>query len=36
METEMIKWNARLLRAAGVLSAIAAFAVASGAGTRWM
>jgi hypothetical protein len=32
----MIKWNARMFRIAMALSAIAAFAVASGAGTRWI
>ncbi len=32
----MIKWNPRLFKVASILAAIGAFAVASGAGTRWM
>jgi hypothetical protein len=32
----MIKWTPRLFRVASVLAAIGAFAVASGAGTRWV
>jgi hypothetical protein len=31
----MFKWQARLVRLALVVGAIAAFAVASGAGERW-
>ena len=31
----MIKWRARFIRVSIVLGALAAFAVASGAGERW-
>jgi len=33
---EMIKWNYRATRVALVLGALAAFAVSSGAQTKWM
>jgi hypothetical protein len=32
----MLRWNKRLVRAAVVLGALASFAVASGAGARWI
>jgi hypothetical protein len=32
----MFKWNPRVFRVATMLAAIGAFAVASGAGTRWV
>jgi hypothetical protein len=31
----MIRWNPRMIRIAIVLGAFIAFAIASGAGTRW-